>query len=133
MKKLFSLAILTLAAILVCGATGFAQDNQQTFHMNVPFDFQIGPTHFPAGRYSFMVDPEKLIVHSADGKTAAVVLAEDKDQANEADQSALQFRRLNGTAQLMTIHTFGSDYVLQFAGASNSHFASKGAAMSAGE
>ena len=90
MKYLFAL-FLTLASF----GSALA-DSRDTTMTNVPFDFVVGNTTFPAGTYTISRisdDPQQgLHIQSADGKTGALFLPTTSAPVASNDQPKLQFR-----------------------------------------
>jgi hypothetical protein len=90
MKYLFAL-FLTLASFGSAMA-----DSRDTVVTNVPFDFVVGNTTFPAGAYTISRisdDPQQgLHIQSADGKTNAFFLPTTSAPVASNDQPKLQFR-----------------------------------------
>ena len=88
------------AALLV--GFGLHAQGQQRLIADVPFDFTAGSSLFQAGQYNIEWGPIPAVValRSADGRAAAMILA-----------NAVEARKLPGTAKLV-FHRYGNDYFL---------------------
>jgi hypothetical protein len=94
MKKQISLALLGLALALAATAAASAQ-GARSLRVHVPFDFEAGGQHMPAGRYSVrrvQMDAERtLLIKSEDGRHAAIVLTTEGEP--EPARAFLSFRQ----------------------------------------
>jgi len=95
------------AAILALGVSAYAQD-QQSWSVNIPFDFTVRNINMEAGRYTVKQSGPVVILTSQDGKTANVLTNKDYTPA-QATHSSLTFNRDGGEYALTQIKNQGSN------------------------
>jgi hypothetical protein len=109
MKKMLTLAVLGVAAILGSAATAQAQSTQPTLIATIPFDFTAGTAHFTAGTYEVRDTGDFLTIRDADGKKAAIVRTRYQWGHYAPLRNTLQFRRENGRMHLAGAQSVGND------------------------
>src|SRR5215471_12026230 len=96
MKKLIGNTICLLGGAWLLGAgVATAAPQEEQIVANVPFDFVVGSTPMPAGKYVVKTEsenPEVVLVESTDGRHAAFALTTPISN-RPVDQSALTFEK----------------------------------------
>ena len=103
MKSLhFAVGLLTA---LACSGL----EAQTTLRAEIPFDFQMGKTSFPAGDYIFQASTQMLVVQEADGQHgAAMTLALPLSSKQKRETGILEFHRYNDQYFLAKVWRPGS-------------------------
>ena len=97
MKRLFSaIGLFTVLA----STTTFSYGQTSVAKADVPFAFQMGETHMPAGKYIIRESGFLLTVRGEAGKPAAMILANPESRTGKASYPSLEFER------------YGSNYFL---------------------
>jgi len=76
-NTLVTIALRMLATALVAAAAAPAYAQSEEVIATVPFDFSVGSSHLPAGKYfvhPVSDDPSVMVIQSADGRQSAVTL-----------------------------------------------------------
>jgi hypothetical protein len=89
--QLFLLIVLTTGLVGITRAAGASE-----YRAHIPFDFTVGEKSFRAGDYSITfasltLSQRRLIIRSADGKEAALVVVMPKETATQLKNSVLVF------------------------------------------
>jgi hypothetical protein len=93
--------LLTMTGVgsMLVHAQGWTQDTTVT---TIPFDFVIGKESFPAGKYVISQSSGQslrgpLVIHSADGETAAFFSPTTEESSDQYDKPKLVFVKHDGT------------------------------------
>ena len=96
MKTLHTLLILGGALLISAGAASAGQLDEPIV-ANVPFDFVVGTTHLPAGKYVVKpADPENpavVLIESTDRRHVAYALTIPLNSNERTDRSSLVFEK----------------------------------------
>lgn len=115
MKKQFLLVVLGCAAVLPFGTTASAQSGPKpSMVAQVNFDFTVGGSQMPAGKYEVTAAEDTLVFRNLDGKGMAMVRTMHAAGATE-QRNALRFERRNGQLSLEEVKWSGSNDHLQIA------------------
>jgi hypothetical protein len=98
--------------VLVAGLAATATAEQSVAHGQVPFEFKVGSTTLPAGRYEILVaadDENVLIVRNEDTKKRVLVDAITRLAPRDDGQATLVFDEAGGERVLSEIHLTDSD------------------------
>jgi len=119
MKRKISIALATLAMLIVAGAhTTQAQWSDTVIHVNVPFAFMVGDKTFPADEYMIRtpldIDKHLLELRSADGHRAVLLLGHIVRHSEEpASKSELLFKSYGDANFLSQVWVQGSSEGVQ--------------------
>ena len=79
---------------------------QTLMQANIPFEFRLGETNFPAGDYNFHYSTHMLVVNQAQGAhAAAMALTLPTSRAKAPETGIIEFRRYGDTYFLAKIWT----------------------------
>jgi len=112
---------LTLALLLVGGLTAAQaqMDSDTTIDANIPFQFVVGTTTLPAGKYVIrQVDdsedmPNVLEIRSANGKVATILDTENTSLNQAPKKTEVIFDRIGNQYFLSQIFVEGENYGVQ--------------------
>jgi hypothetical protein len=100
---------LHFATGLLAALAGTGLQAEVLMEANVPFEFRMGQTQFPAGDYEFKYSQNFLIVHQVGGqKTTAMALTLPTARRKAPETGILQFTRYEGGAYLAKVWAPGS-------------------------
>ena len=103
---------LLAAAAIAVGISTFSQAQEEnSWRVNVPFDFTVRHTHLPAGTYTVQESGKIVMLTSMNGKTANV-LTNSEYIAKPASKSSLTFQVDGGAYDLIQIQNMGSGTAL---------------------
>jgi hypothetical protein len=105
MNQLTHRALLSAVMAIAC-FTGIAsaQASPRVIKANIPFEFKVGATEFPAGYYSITeVEPGVLNVRDGQGHTVALALTHTVESANTLSSPNLQFVANDGRYALLEV------------------------------
>lgn len=69
-----TLTLLSLYVLLFAATFAYGQFTSRVIRVDIPFDFTIGETEFPAGQYSFLVNgPNSLLLRDSGGRSLITV------------------------------------------------------------
>ena len=97
--------------VAVLAATAVFAQNSTLLQATIPFDFIVGNQALPAGQYTVDRGPATgtVMIRSADGKRAAIVLAQAVSSAVARDTGSLVFHRYGYTYFLSEVWSPGND------------------------
>jgi hypothetical protein len=103
--QLFLLMVLTMGLVGITRAVGASE-----YRAHIPFDFTVGEKSFRAGDYSVTFasltsSRRRLIIRSADGKEAALVVVMPKETTERLKNSVLVFDLYDDRSSLAEIKT----------------------------
>ncbi|AXC13695.1 hypothetical protein ACPOL_4422 [Acidisarcina polymorpha] len=104
------IAHITLAsAVSILSLSASAQSlQQQSWAINIPFDFTVRSANLEAGRYIVRQSGPVVFLTARNGKTASMLT--NRDYAKQpASQSSLVFKREDGEYALAQVRTAGSN------------------------
>ena len=92
MKKLSNVLFNIAAAAALTGGFGIARA-AEPMKADIPFDFTVGKTKLPAGRYSIETNKQShfVIIRDARNQNSAVVICQDRSPSHR-DDTYLTFR-----------------------------------------
>ena len=90
--------------------TASAQNGDGVAQANIPFTFQSGSAHMPAGEYRVMRTSDHLILLQGPSHTADFVLVNDTASTTAPTKGKLVFRRYGDKYFLREIWTAGSTH-----------------------
>lgn len=109
MKKMLTLAVLGVAAMIGMAANAQAQSTEPTLVANIPFDFTAGSAYFSAGTYEIRDVGGALVVRNVHGKRAVIVQTQHEYGRDSVTRNALDFHRQNGIMRLTGVRSVGAD------------------------
>jgi len=100
---------LTFAIGLFTALACSGLEAQTALLANIPFEFQMGKTTFPAGEYSVQTTAHVLFVHQADGQRSTIMaLTQPVSRERKAETGVLEFNRYGDTYFLSKIWSPGA-------------------------
>ena len=112
-QSISTLAVRSLRSALVLGAAlasvslGFAQT--RTLQVKVPFSFEDGSRHRPAGTYRISLTSDHMIsLQSASGSSGGFVMTNPEEKLNMPTKSTVTFHHVNGQYFLREIWVAGN-------------------------
>jgi hypothetical protein len=117
MIRRFTIAA-ALAGLVALGAGTVYAHGSESLRATVPFDFKVGQTLLPAGRYDVSYDPAEsgvLTVRSEDGRHTAVALTDGVSTGNSKKEGRLVFDRQGSGYTLSRVFGPGEDTGLEVA------------------
>jgi hypothetical protein len=99
-----------LLSVLTLGSTGLAQRTERVVKANIPFDFVLGKESFPAGRYSVVITPSKLLeLRDSEGRVLANVLTQSVQGPADPARPRLRFDSEGGQHMLTQVWQQGEE------------------------
>lgn len=100
----------TLGTLTLITAAGALAQGGGVMKVDIPFDFHVGGTVLPAGRYD--VHPQQmpgvLFIRSVTGKTGVMILTIAAESGKNRDSAGLAFNRYDNAYFLSRVWTSGS-------------------------
>jgi hypothetical protein len=118
MIRRFTIAA-ALAGLVGLSAGRVYAQGSESLRASVPFDFRVGHSLLPAGRYDVSYDPAEsgvLTVRSDDGRHSAVVLTEGVSTGSPQKDARLVFDRQGSGYTLARVFGAGEDTGLEVVG-----------------
>ena len=104
MKHRLLLLFLFVSVLLpLCAVTSQAQCQIHTLRVQVPFDFTIRDSQFPAGPYSFQQECERVYVRNHRGEMLRVYIALPSDRGMAPRESKVIFFTFRGVHVLTSV------------------------------
>jgi hypothetical protein len=117
MKKYILSASAMFVLMLTMAVVNIQAQSQNPLTANIPFDFQIGDKRLPAGEYQIRVvnqssDKTALLVKSADGKVARMVLTQLVQSSKAQEKASMVFNRYGDQYFLAQVWTAADNFGL---------------------
>ena len=98
--------LLTLASALIAATTAYAEQMKA----DIPFEFSVGQTVLPAGRYTFDTDLSRdlLRVRSEDSRRTVLILTNSAATYQNQEQAMVVFHRYEATYFLSQVRPPGN-------------------------
>jgi hypothetical protein len=91
--NLRSLLAAAVLATVVFASSGRAQNASAQVRVRIPFAFESGDAHLPAGTYTIMVQPSHYVLLVHGYPKSAFAMAQPEDERHMTDQGKVIFRR----------------------------------------
>jgi hypothetical protein len=109
-SKLHSSLLMSVLAIGALASASHAVAQGTTVKVDVPFAFQNGSQHLPAGTYRIDLDSEHLmILHGANPNEAGVAMTNPEQRSSSIDKGKVVFHRYGDHYYLRAVWIPGSD------------------------
>lgn len=101
--RLLLLFLFVSVWLTMCAVTSEAQCQIHTLRVQVPFDFTVRNSQFPAGAYVFQQECERVYVRNGRGEMLHVYIAMPSDGGGSAHESKLVFFTFRGVHVLTSL------------------------------
>jgi hypothetical protein len=101
--RLLLLFLFVSVLLPICAVTSEAQCQVHTLRVEVPFDFVIRNSRFPAGHYTFQQECERVYVRDRRGQMLHVYMALPSDRGTGPRTSKVVFFTFRGMHVLTTV------------------------------
>ncbi|HEY7616103.1 MAG TPA: hypothetical protein VH744_04810, partial [Terriglobales bacterium] len=96
------LTLLALYVLLFAGTLAYGQFTSRVIRVDIPFDFTIEQTDFPAGQYSFLINgPNSLLLRDSNGRSL-ITVGTRSVQANSVPRVPKLSFKVEGSRHLLS-------------------------------